>query len=176
VSTCFERLPPGGRIIYVSFMVAREPAIIKIYGMVPRAHLVTYLNDLRWSGPFDLLQYVVHTFCTPETADDTVYFDLAVEHEILPHTAITFSQPQLERPGGADPRRAALLTLLEAEGICAPDKGDALRSWPGSDRESLAHSSQVRIQRWLDVKLTVHAEEGVGGKGYLGFAPVLSMF
>lgn len=177
VATCFQRLPPGGQIIYTSFMVAREPATIKLYGRIPRDHLVAYLTDLGWSGRFDLLQYVLQTFCTEETADDTVYFDLSVEREILPHTAVTFSQPQLDRPGGSDPRRTALLELLEAEGICAPDKGEALRSWPGSARETHSiHAIQGRVQRWLDVKLTVHAEQGIGAKGYLGFAPVLSMF
>lgn len=177
LATCFQCLPPGGRILYVSFMVAREPATIKLYGAVPRADLAAYLNSIGWSGPFDLLQHVAHTFCTSETADDTAYFDLSLEGEILPHTAISFSQPQLGRWGGTDPRRTALLELLEAEGICAPDKGAALRSWPGSDRESHpGRSIQARIQRWLDVKITVHAEQGLGAKGYLGFAPVLSMF
>jgi len=177
MAACFQRLPPGGRIIYVSFMVAREPATIKLYGAIPKAHLVSYLDSLGWTGPFDLLQQVARTFCTPETADDTVYFDLSLEREILPHTAITFSQLQLDRPKGADPRRAALLRLLEAEGLCAPDKGEALRNWPGSDREiHPAGSTQARIYRWLDVKITIHAEQGIGAKGYLGFAPVLSMF
>lgn len=174
---CFQHLPPGGQIIYMSFMVAREPATIKLYGAIPRDHLVTYLTSLGWSGRFDLLQYALQAFCTDETADETVYFDLSLEQEILPHTAITFSQPQLDRPGGSDPRRTVLLELLEAEGICARDKGEALRRWPGSDREAhSARSIQARIQRWLDVKLTIHAEQGIGAKGYLGFAPVLSMF
>lgn len=175
LSACFQHMPPGGRIIHVSFMAAREPATIKLYCAIPRIHLMSYLQRIEWPGPFDLLGHTVQTFCNSETVDDTLYFDLTLERAILPHTAIAFSQLQLHGPN-ADPRRLALLALLEAEGLCERAKGAALRGWPGSDRESLPdRSCHARIKRWLDVKLTVHAGQGVGAKGYLGFAPVASM-
>ncbi|MGK3991435.1 hypothetical protein WME99_50770 [Sorangium sp. So ce136] len=177
MAACFRRLPPSGRIVHVSFMLAREPATIKLYGAVPRAHLVGYLRDLGWPGPLDSLQQLARTFYTAETADDTVYFDLALDHAILPYAAIAFSQLQMDRPGRSDPQRGALLGMLEEHALCAPGKRRALETWPGSARESRPSSStRTRIHRWLDVKITLHAEQGLGAKGYLGFAPVLSVF
>ncbi|WP_437649001.1 hypothetical protein [Sorangium sp. So ce362] len=177
MEACFRRLPPSGRIIHVSFMLAREPATIKLYGSVPRAHLIGYLKDLGWPGPLDSLQQLAHTFYTPETADDTVYFDLSLDHALLPYAAIAFSQLQMDHPARSDPGRGALLRSLEEHELCAGDKGRALQTWPGSARElSPSISAKTRIHRWLDVKITLHAEQGIGAKGYLGFAPVLSVF
>ncbi|MDI1480335.1 hypothetical protein [Polyangium sp. y55x31] len=177
MAACFQRLPPGGRIIHASLMLAREPVAIKIYGAIPRAHLEGYLKDLAWPGPLELLKQVERTFYTPETADDTVYFDLALHHSLLPYAAIAFSQLQLGEPARSAPGRDALLGLLEEHGLCTAEKREALLTWPGSARESRPSTSvQARIARWFDAKITIHSEQGVGAKGYLGFAPILSLF
>lgn len=177
MKACFRGLPLSGRIIHVSFMLAREPATIKLYGAVPRSQLVGYLKDLGWPGPLDSLQQLMSTFSTHETADDTVYFDLALDNALLPYAAVAFSQLQMDHPARLDPERRALLDLLEEHGLCAPDKRRALQAWPGSARESSPSvSTEARIHRWLDVKITLHAGQGLGAKAYLGFAPVLSVF
>jgi hypothetical protein len=177
MAACFKHLPPGGRIIHVSFMLARAPATIKLYGAIPKDLLVDYLKDIEWPGPFDSLRHVAHTFCTPETADDTVYFDLSLDSALLPYAAIAFSQLQLVRPTSSDPRRRALLGLLEEHGLCAPEKREAIQTWPGGARESNpSTSSTARAHRWLDTKIALHVDQGISAKGYIGFSPVLSVF
>jgi hypothetical protein len=174
---CFHCLPSGGRVIHVSPMAARDPATLKLYVAVPEAHLTGYLSDIGWPGSPDSLRYVMRTFCTAETADDTVYLDLSLDGMLLPRVAITFSQPQLRRLARSDPRRTALLGLLERHGLATPDKCKGLQAWPGSDREShWSGSTQARIRRWLDVKITIDTDQRLAAKGYLGFAPVSSMF
>ncbi len=177
MATCFRRLSPHGRMIHVSCMLAREPMTLKLYGAVPREYFVGYLKDIGWPGSFYSLQRIMHTFCTPETSDDTVYFDLAVDDALLPYVGIAFSQLQLKQPASSDPRRRALLGIFRDQGLCAPDGRSELETWPGSARESHpTTSARARIHRWLDLKLTLHPNLPAGAKGYLGFAPVRSIF
>lgn len=177
LETCYQRLPPGGRVVHVSPMAARDPATLKLYIAVPEAQLASYLRDIGWPGSLDSLRDVIHTFCTPETADDTIYLDLSLDGRLLPSAAITFSQPQLRRRAHADPGRDALLGLLERHGLSTPEKCRDLRAWPGSDRGSHPlKPAGARVRRWLDVKITIDARQRVGAKGYLGFAPVSAMF
>jgi hypothetical protein len=177
LEVCFQYLPPGGRVIHVSFMASREPATIKLYVAVPQARVPEYLVDIGWLGPLDSLRELIRTFSTVATADDTVYLDLWIHDAPLPHVAFTFAQPQLGRASGSDPQRSALLALLEGHGLLTRDRSEALSTWPGSSRESrLSGRMRVPIDRWLDVKITLHADQGLGAKAYLGFAPATSMF
>lgn len=177
LASCFARLPPSGRIIHVSFMLARKPLTIKLYGAISRSDLFGYLRNIGWSGSADVLAHLLTTFWRPDTADDTVYFDLALHGGVMPYVGVAFSQLHLSGAACADARRSMLLSLLESGGLCDPAKRAALLGWPGNTRESCAGESRsVRIHRLLDVKMTLSAAREVNAKGYLGFGPMSSVF
>jgi hypothetical protein len=152
-------------------MFARDPVTIKLYGAVPRHHLVDYLRDAGWPGPTDVLERIVRTFYTPQTADDIVYFDLSLRDDLLPCAGIAFSRRQLD--GSVEARRT-LLALLEEHGLCDARKRAALARWPGISRAG--RSSGASVQRWFDTKIVLHSDQTIGAKGYLGFGPAFSLF
>jgi hypothetical protein len=49
--TCLDSLPVGGRIIHISAMVARQPAVVKVYGSVPKDQLLCISPRLAGQGP-----------------------------------------------------------------------------------------------------------------------------
>jgi hypothetical protein len=174
---CCERLGPGGRMIHVSVMLSRTPAAIKIYGCVPRQDLHGYLQRIEWPGCKRTLDELLDGFCLPDTVDDTIYFDLALDEHVTPYIGIVFSQMQLGVGDNCDPRRKALLDRLVAGGLCAPDKRDAALAWPGSTRVVHASSSTpARLRRWLDIKLGHRPGLPLEAKAYLGISPVFSLF
>lgn len=174
---CFARLPPGGRIIHVSFMVARDPMTIKLYGVLPRDRFTSYLNDIGWPGPAEPLERMVDSLCTADVVGDKIYFDLAIDGAILPYAAVAFSQLQLARSAASGAGHGTLLQLLVEQGLCTSGKREALAAWSGYSREVLPTGpTRARIQRWLDMKVSLAPERGIAAKGYLGFGPSLSIF
>ncbi len=174
--TCFTSLPRGGRIIHVSAMVARQPAVVKLYGSVPREHLFSYLARIGWPGSRQELADVLATFCTPETVDDTMFIDLSIGENVLPRIGIAFAQQQVVNLPEPDPTRRALLDLCVQERLCTPEKREALVSWPGSFCTLFPGEKWPgRFRKWLDVKLVYQPNQLLEAKAYLGFMPYFSL-
>ncbi|WP_257462920.1 hypothetical protein [Archangium lipolyticum] len=177
LSVCLQAARPSGRIIHVSAMLARTPVAIKLYGCIPARVFPDYLREIGWPGSFEALSRLMDEFCSHETIDEMIYFDLAFDERMTAYAGIVFSQPQLSAASNRDPRRTALLERLVGAGLCTPHKRDALSQWPGTARVQYPGSVEVaRMHRWLDVKVSLHPNRPVEAKAYLGFRPAFSLF
>lgn len=93
--TCFECLPSGGQISYVSAMLPRQLASLKVNGYVPKASFLDYLRDIAWTGSLAEIEYVLARYCAWM---DKIRFDITVEDEISPRLGIEFFFIQLRLP------------------------------------------------------------------------------
>ena len=175
--TCFDSLPVGGRIIHISAMVARQPAVVKVYGSVPKDQFLAYLTQIGWPGSLPELIDILTTFCTPDTVDNNMFVDLTVGETVMPKLGIAFSQLQIENLPDRDPRRQILLEQCVQAGLCTPEKRDALLTWPGSFRAMFnGEKWPTRFRQWLDIKIAYQPNHPLEVKGYLGFRPQFSLF
>lgn len=173
---CFEALPVGGRIIHLSAMMARSPAVVKVYGAVPQGYLSTYLTRIGWPGSTTELVDSIAPFCTPATVDHNMYIDLTVGEGVMPKLGIAFSQQQIAHLPQRDPTRHTLLALCAQAGLCTTEKRDALCAWPGNFRATFPGEQwPTRMHKWLDVKLVYQPQCPLEAKGYLGFMPQFSL-
>lgn len=175
LSALVGALPLTGRMIHLSCMLARDLSPLKLFGALPKDALLEYLAAVAWPGPREALRQALHSFCAPDTADDTVYFDLALDRSLSGYIGLASSQLQLRRASCADPTRRALLGRFVEHGLCTVDERDALVSWVGHAVET-APARSLRVVRWLDTKLCIYPDRRAAAKAYLGFAPVTSVF
>lgn len=159
---CFEALPEGGRVVHVGFMGARRPTVMKLFAAMEREQVLSYLDAVRWPGSLAEAASLIATF---GGGPDTFRVDLTIGERLLPRLGLEFASR-----GGADPDRLALIDRCVAQGLCTPEKRDALLSWPGSTREELpGYDWPVRLSRWIDMKIVHRPPEPLEAKAYLGF-------
>jgi hypothetical protein len=171
---CFELLPAGGQIIHVSAMLPRQPAALKIYVSIPKERLLEYLTQIGWIGSVGEVKSILTEFCT---AKDDIRVDLTIGPMITPNIGIVFSEVQVNglRRSGLGPQN--LLDQCVENGLCTPEKREALLTWPGSSRELYSHEGwPTRLSRWLDIKIVYQPNRPLEAKGYLGFMPHFSLF
>jgi hypothetical protein len=174
---CFDSLPVGGRIIHISAMIARQPAVVKVYGSVPKDQLLAYLTRIGWPGSIPELTNILTTFCTPEIVDNNMYIDLTIGEAVMPKLGVAFSQQQIENLPHRDPTRQILLERCVQTGLCTSEKREALLAWPGSFRTMLRGETwPACFRKWLDVKIVYQPGRPLEAKGYLGFMPQFSLF
>lgn len=173
LSACIELLPVGGQIIHISAMLPRQPMALKIYVSVPKGRLLEYLTQIGWIGSIGEVKSILNEFCT---AKDDIRVDLTVGPTITPNIGIVFSEVQVDgRRSGLGPQN--LLDQCVANGLCTPEKREALLAWPGSSRELYIHERwPTRLSRWLDIKVVYQLNRPLEAKGYLGFMPHFSLF
>jgi hypothetical protein len=73
-------------------MLARQPVILKIYGSVPKDHLLSYLTQINWPGSVTELQSILDTYCTPDTTDHNVYIDIGIGDRLMTKLGLAFAQ------------------------------------------------------------------------------------
>jgi hypothetical protein len=166
---CFELLPAGGQIIHVSVMLPRQPVALKLYASIPKKRLLEYLAQIGWTGSAAEVESILTTFCA---STDEVRVDLTVGPRITPNIGIVFSEVQINTL----PQNNLLDQCVE-NGLCAPEKREALLNWPGASRQLYSQEKwPARLSRWLDIKIVYQLNQPLEAKGYLGFMPHFSLF
>ncbi|UQA57517.1 hypothetical protein [Polyangium aurulentum] len=159
---CFEALPAGGRIVHIGFMVTRHPTVLKLFAAMDKEQVLGYLDAIRWPGSLAEAASLIDTF---GAGPDTFRVDLTIGAGLLPRLGLEFASRR-----GADPERRALIDRCVEQGLCTPEKREALLSWSGSTREVIpGYARPVRLSRWLDLKIVHRPPEPREAKAYLGF-------
>ncbi len=167
----FDALPEGGRIVHFSTMMAREPLTFKVYSELAATEALKYLADIGWPGSMKKMEALLDRYCT---GLDTLRLEFNVGEQIQTKTGIEFLE-SMDIPD--DPDRQVLLYKLKTDGVCLPEKVDALMSWPGTNNVLFDHHEwPTPIKRWMDIKLIYHHEAPLEAKAYLGFMPYFSLF
>jgi hypothetical protein len=156
---CFGALPAQAAIGYVSVMTARNPVTTKLFVILPRASVDTYLRDVRWPGDSERAVELLNDFYHP--AIRTAYLDLTLTTRVEQRLGIATSQFQ-QREVQARESQTSWLRLPER--LVAEQR--ALAGWPGVTRAALANR-RARIERWLDLKAVLDGDRAEY-KAYLG--------
>ena len=174
LQACFDCLPTGGQLIHISVMSARQPAVLKLYGSVPRHTLEPYLSHLGWGGSMAELTNMLNTF--DYFIGENLFIDLTIDNAVSPRLGIAFPYDQIGNLPQPDRQREMLLNKCVELGLCTPEKSHALLSWPGKARETFTDQTwPTRLSRWIDVKIVYQPSFPLEAKGYLGFMPSFSL-
>lgn len=168
-------LPTPGRFIHLSFMVGREPNVIKLYGVVPREQLIEYLREIGWAGPLRDIAALVERHCPRSRVADDIYLDLTLDTLTVPggnRLGFAFTPQHLDHSSERDPGRKPLLDQWVEVGLCSAWQRDTLVCWPahGVVGDQTGGAWPMRVDRWLDLKCVWDPRAGLLGKAYLGFA------
>jgi hypothetical protein len=157
-----EQWPKGGRVRHLSIMAGRSGQPRKLYGIVPRAELLPFLERVRWPG--DLESVIDLQAALPETLVN-LHVDLTVMGSLLtPRLAFElFSEP----PPYEDFSRRAAVSAAVARGWLPPDAPETLTAWLGQERRRLGHdTAPSRVLRWFDLKFCTDGRRAFA-KAYL---------
>lgn len=166
LANCFNLLPPGGQICYISVMLARHPPALKLNGLIPKDKLLDYLTHLGWTGSIIELEEILTLYCG---FLDQIRFDLTIGATISPRLGFEFFS---KGSPISHAQQQLLLNQLIAEGLCTPEKGQALLAWSGFSSELFnRHSRPTRLSRSWYIKIVYQPGHPLEAKGYLGFTP-----
>jgi len=173
-----EALPRHGKLIHLSLMSARAAEAVKVYGVVPRDELVSYLRRLGWSGAYEALAPVLSQLACEGLCGGCLYFDLnlsTLESRGEASLGIAFSQQQLRSCGG-DPGRRELFERLIGSNRISASRALVAERWPSAEAANLALGQPQGGHRWLDVKLVIRPSGLIRSKAYFGFSSWRSPF
>lgn len=154
-----------GEIIHLSFMHSRNPPTAKLNMTIPATALHELLTAVSWQGNIAAVCGLCTIFTPGElrikgniciTEQKCSRFELELE----------YNTPLL-----SDPRRAAMLSSLEAAKLATPKQIKVMKTWAG--REDVPYrNSHYTCERWLDCKIYFLPDGTAGAKPYFGFAPL----
>jgi hypothetical protein len=163
---CFDLLPPGGQIIYVSAMLPRQPPTLKLNGFAPKSRFLEYLIQIGWTGSITEVEKILETFCA---FTDKIRFDLTVGCTISSRVGFEFFSKGYSP---SNSQRQLLLNQFVDRGLCKPEKRNALLAWPGFSGEKFSCQSwPTRLDRFWYTKIVYQPNHPLEAKGYLGFTP-----
>jgi hypothetical protein len=165
-------LPVGSLVLHVGVMIARAHAV-RLHVGVPRVKVADYLRTIgacrvaieverlaeryRADDPVATLQFEVQQDCE------------AVGLELSPGSAL--------EPQGAQLWRTLLRSLVD-DGLCAPERYEALLSWSGVSRlpRDLSDSPCTVHRDLSHVKVTLRPDRPPQAKAYLSVVPSFQLF
>lgn len=179
VREIMESIPADASVSYAGFMLGRsaEAVRINLRGIRP-ADLPNVLDDIAWPGDHGAWQPY---FSSLVERADTV----AVALDFAPDLQATIGfEAALDGLPGSEPRWPQLLDHLTEKGLCAPDKGAALKQvgarlypeqegqmWPASWLAAAAmappHCVPWFERRLSHVKVSISSEGRAVAKAYL---------
>lgn len=122
---CHREIPAPGRLLYVFSLLPRgiDAVRMEVYGLAP-GEIFDYLERIH-PGSLPQVSQIVPLFSGVEHLH--LSFDVAPEG-ILPRIGIEGSFPRLPP---REPRWAELFERLTEQGLCSPEKKEAVFAWPG---------------------------------------------
>ena len=174
VRACLSALPRSTSLLYVFSLRARgsDAVRLEIFGTNPD-QLLDYLQRVA-PRALSAAAAVAPFFAGVER----LHLSFDVAEEILPRIGIEGSFPR------QPPRETCwkdLLTCLLLEGLCSPEKRDALLAWPGYDtfwtaaeRWPISQKGPqgVCVRTLSHVKIVCHPDCEPEAKAYLAFGPL----
>jgi hypothetical protein len=168
---CYRRLPAGARWIHLSVMLGRASADLKLYGALPRATLVPYLEAVGWAGDGAELRRLLAEAYPASLTGDLAFVDLNLRTLRDPTHAtlgLAVAQQHLAHGPERDPLRTELLERWCSAGLADAAKVARIRDLLAVG-PAAAEAATPRAGRFLDLKLVWSAELGTFTKAYLGF-------
>jgi hypothetical protein len=164
----FAELPSHARWIHLSYMLGRARRAVKLYGVMPRAELLPYLQRVGWAGDRSAVERALGQLYPEALLGNELYVDLNLDDFRDPERStlgLAVAQQHLQRGNDSDPSRRAILEAWRDAGLCEPSKLEEASAWPGSTPRR--RGPFRREIRYLDVKL-VWRPNSWQAKAYVG--------
>lgn len=168
LTSCFQRLPVGGRWIHLSVMVGRSPWSVKLYGTVPRSAVLPYLREIGWRGSYDAVDDLLAKEYAQCLVGDELFIDLNLtdfQDATQASLGLAVSQQQLFQAGDGDIGRQRVLDTWISAGLCSSERAAFVRNWLGVGPQM---ANVPNASRFLDLKLVLRTGSPVVAKAYLG--------
>ena len=163
---CLKELPDAAGINYVALMLGRKVKALRLILSIPRSNLESYLERIKWNGSIPELMAL---YDSVSQFVDTVDFNLDIADRVLPKIGLECIL--LKKQLKIEPRWKLLTENLVERGLCLPDKGRELLSWPGYEYTTLSDESEPSyVFRGIShIKMVYQTGKPLEVKGYLGF-------
>jgi hypothetical protein len=154
----------GGGTRHLSIMRGRPGSPGKMYVALPKSTFKRWLFDIEWPGDVEGSVSLGNDVCA---ASVRVNVDLELAPNLTPRIGFEiFGDPE----PGRDPQRSGALEIARSLGLISTRQVAALQRWSGVVRKRLGGDVwPTTLQRWLDLKFVLNANEDVELKAYLGF-------
>ena len=138
VVACFDAVPEGSHVLHLGAMLGRGAAGVRLSLSIARDELPAYLARIGWDHPVGDLDRCLERY---GQVPDRVQLDFDVAEAIQPRLGVGL---QPSRPEGWP----ILLDRLVGDGLCTPERGEALLAWPGAETRRLpGYGFPCRIRR-----------------------------
>ncbi|MFY0578067.1 hypothetical protein ACN28S_30465 [Cystobacter fuscus] len=163
VSACFEQLPDGAHLMHLAPLTSRKMEAVRVVASLHKNHVPNYLSRLGWPGSSlqvkEILEHRLEFW-------NHVDINVDVQESVLPDVGFGWQLSDIPN----DPRTRLLLDGLVEDGLCDPEKRDALLQWPGRE-EAVLNDNQwpSTLCRTLGFKLVHRHGAPIEAKAYLYF-------
>jgi hypothetical protein len=168
---CTGSLPAAALILHLGIMYSRGGH--RLHVRMPHQSTIPYLDEIEWPGSGLVAEELLRHYAT---GDGFATLQLEIGGQIGSTIGLEFSPPGTLEGGGA--RWRDLLTRLTNDGLCTPEKRDALLGWPAVHRHPLAPGGwPCTISQDLShVKVVLRPGQPLRAKAYLSVVPSFSLF
>ena len=163
-------LPASATPYAIGTMLARRTQAIRLcFQGIPPGEISAFLRAIEWPGDHAAAGALLDDLCP---LVDRAHVDLDLSDALLPTLGLECFYDD-RRPPALEPRWARFVDWLVAEGLCLPDKGEALLAWPGRLHAFEQFSETSITESYFDkilghVKVTLTPDGRRSAKGYFG--------
>ena len=165
-----DRRPPGSAVPYAGVMLSRARAAVRVYlSRVASAGVPSLLQDVGWPEDHGREAAEVLACMRAEGAPELGMLHVDVlEGALLPRLGVEYTFERRCQLRGTIAEQP-FLDRLVARGLCDPDRGEALRAWPGYEVVTLRHElwPSLLARRVNCVKLVHEPDRVPQMKAYL---------
>ncbi|ODH02072.1 hypothetical protein A4S05_02715 [Nostoc sp. KVJ20] len=179
---CVNSLPSGSQVLYVGAMFSRQLDAVRVnLGGIRVEMLEDYLAQIGWIYSVKPLKKIIKLLAK---FSDAIILNLDIGTSIFPKIGL---ECLLENKSSRlEPKWQLLLDFLVEQGLCIPEKRDAVLNWSGCSHEKsypelwskeLSKVSSFLGSKWYSIcfrnlnhiKIIYHPDGNLEAKGYLAF-------
>jgi hypothetical protein len=164
LSSCFERLPEGGRVLHIAVMLGRPAPSVRISVLLPRAQASNYFDALGARETAEMAAVLLG--CGVDSGDP-----VQLDFDLGPPISGRLGMGVTPVGRGGWP---SVIDAMSGLGICDAYKLAALSTWPGFDAVDGAGGVTLVRREISHLKIGVAASGVLEAKAYLGATRVLS--
>ncbi len=160
VARCFEHLPDFGEVEHVAPLACRGSEAVRMIIGMPREAVGEYLERVGWPGSRAQVEELTKTWLSYLHFAEV---NLDAGESVGPTIGLALPFP--EKPN--EPWARELLQRMVAQGLCTPEKRDAVLAWWGRERVPLTGDRwPSNLCRTIGAKLVIRPDAPLAVKVY----------
>lgn len=133
IQTCLDSLPSGARIAHIGSMLSRRANEVKLVVKgIPSEQLTDYLEQIGWKDTSKILPKLISKL---SSCVESIALAFDIDYDVCRRIGLEcfFEKQPFDGDLGL---QSFLDDYLVKEGLCTPEKRDALLNWPGFSQEA----------------------------------------